>query len=75
MLRTHKEVIRYSWNDTVIGSIKFHASSVEVHYFGEALFLPLSQPLTDWSGSTTHHPDNWKYRVIGNWLVNGRELL
>jgi len=78
--RTHKEVvtlwyIRFSWQGTVIGSVKFHASSVELHYFDCVYFVPLSCPLTDVEGSTTHHPDNWKYSVIGRWLVTGKELL
>lgn len=73
--KTKKEVVRYSWDGRVIGSVKFHASSVELIYFDCIYFIPLSYPLTDVEGSTTRHPDNWKYNTIGRWLVTGEELL
>ena len=74
LLLTKTEVIRYYWDNQVIGGVKFHDSIVELTYLGETYFLPLSHPLTDAEFYTKHHPDNWKYNTIGRWLVTGEEI-
>lgn len=71
---TKKEVIRYSWDNQVVGGVKFHDSIVELTYLGETYFLPLSHPLTDAEFYTEQHPDNWKYSTVGRWLVTGEEI-
>ncbi len=40
LLLTKTEVIRYSWDNQVIGGVKFHDSIVELTYLGETYFLP-----------------------------------
>ena len=68
------KVIRYSWENTIIGSVTVLNSWVKLTYLDGVYIVPTSIPLSDSEGRTKFHPDNWKYHTIGLWLVSGKEV-